>query len=164
MTIKKFFLLLQMGVFGLLVTPSAVNARSASATGIVTVAITVVPSCTVSATGLNFGAYSMLKVDATSNVTVTCTNGTSWAIRLGAGSGAYSNRKLTSGSNTLNYNLYTSSLNLQVWGDGSGGTGVVSGTGTGLPQARTVFGTIPALQPALYGTYTDNISVVVSFS
>ena len=62
---------------------------------------------------------------------------------VGGGSGAsFATRKMTSGANLLNYNLYTTSGSHQVWGDGTGSTATLGGTGTGSAQAVTVYGRV----------------------
>lgn len=80
-------------------------------------------------------------------------------------------RRLQSGVNLLNYNLYTTAAYSQVWGDGSGSTGVVAGsmvigfvfwptTDTGT---HTVFGRIPGAQDVSPGAYLDTIVVSVTY-
>ena len=90
-------------------------------------------SCSVSATALSFGPYdptSATPRDSTGTVTVTCTVlglSASWDILLSTGSsGSFAPRRLFSGGNSLQYNVYTNAGRTQVWGDGTGGTAKVS--------------------------------------
>jgi spore coat protein U-like protein len=81
----------------------------------------------------------------------------------GTGSGAtVATRKLTSGSNTINYMLYCDSGRSIVWGN-TVGTNTVSGTGSGDPQSYTVYGRVPAQTTPAAGTYNDTITVTVTY-
>ncbi len=73
-----------------------------------------------------------------------------------------------SGANTLQYNLYTTAGLLTIFGDGSGTTGTVAGTGLGVATVNTVqvFGQVPdsaTNQAAIPGNYTDTITVTVTY-
>lgn len=131
-------------------------------------------TCTVSATGVNFGVYNPLSGtpdDATGTVTMTCNLlvglFNSWTVALSTGNGSYSPRRLKNGANSLNYNLYTSAAHSSVWGDGSGSTTLVSDQALLVIGANintyTVYGRIPAGQDAAAGSYTDTIVVTVNY-
>src|SRR5688572_25492513 len=133
-------------------------------------------TCSVSATALGFGSYntlSPLNTDATGTVSVTCSNLLSLLVSYDVllskgGAGSYSPRRLASGGNTLNYNLYTSILRTTIWGDGTGGSSKVTDgylLGAIVPVTRnlTVYGRIPAQQNVASGTYTDSITVTVNY-
>lgn len=150
----------------------------------VSVTMTVASSCSInSATNLNFGSYNVLSASSatgSSNISVTCSNGTansiSVALSMGSNSTSFSPRTMKdAGGHTLNYNLFTTSVNTAactggvIWGDGTAGTSVVKGTGSGgsTPTVFTVFGCIPAGQDVTAGaseTYTDTITVTVTFT
>lgn len=137
------------------------------------------PTCTTTATALNFGNYNPLSGGAVrfnSTISITCTQvfpgGTvNYTIALSQGSGSYATRKLRSGANSLNYNLYTDSTYSAVWGNGSGGSVTVPGSGSlaagffaSFTNTATVYGQIPALQTtAIPGTYNDTITVTVTY-
>jgi spore coat protein U-like protein len=128
---------------------------------------TINANCLVSATNLNFGSTSSLasNVDATSTVTVQCTNSTAYTVALNAGTGTGATitvRKMTSGAHTINYSLYTDSARSILWGNGT--TGVTqSGTGSGNQQVYTVFGRIPPQSSPIPGSYSDTITVTVTY-
>ena len=131
------------------------------------VTATVVTSCNVSATNLNFGSTGSLgaNVDATSSVTPKCTNGTPYNVGLNAGTGTgatVATRKMTSGSNTTTYSLYRDSARTLVWGT-TIGTNTVSGTGTGSNQSLTVYGRIPVQATPAPATYSDTIVATVTY-
>lgn len=139
---------------------------------------TVVCSCNVSTVPVTFGTHNPLvaaPTDSTGSVTVTCGGVVGllipFQIDLGkGGSGTYSPRRMKSGSNTLDYNLYLDTNRSQVWGDGSAGTLSVSGgitldvLGFSPPVTTTIYGRIPGSQTATKpGSYTDSVSVLVTY-
>jgi spore coat protein U-like protein len=137
------------------------------------VSATVKPNCTTSATALGFGNYTPGSgaITANSTITVNCTKSTPYTVGLNPGSttgDAFIQRLMTSGANTLQYNLYTTAALTTVFGDGTGATGTDSGTGTGMANALTytVYGQVPdnaTNQASLPATYTDTITVTVSY-
>lgn len=150
------------------VLPTAAMAGTASSS--MSVTATVSATCTVSTTALAFGSVdtiSGLNVDNTGSLLVTCTNGSPWTASAGVGSGAgasYTNRKMTSGANLLNYNLYTTAARTVVWGNNTGGTAFLSGTGTGAVQTVTVYGRVNSGQTGVpAGAYADTVAVTVTY-
>lgn len=151
-----------------LVLPTAAIAGTASSS--MSVTATVTATCTVSTTALAFGSVdtiSGLNVDNTGSLSVTCTNGSPWTASAGVGAGvgaSYANRKMTSGANLLNYNLYTTAARTVVWGNNTGGTAFLSGTGTGAVQSVTVYGRVNSGQTGVpAGAYTDTVAVTVTY-
>jgi spore coat protein U-like protein len=131
---------------------------------------TVTANCTITTNPLAFGnvdSTSATNVDATGGLSITCTNGSAWAASAGFGSGSgasFANRKMTSGANLLNYNIYTSAARTTVWGDGTGSTATIGGTGTGSAQAVTVYGRVAGGQTTIpIGSYADTVSVTVTY-
>jgi spore coat protein U-like protein len=130
--------------------------------------ITVTANCTIlSAATLNFGSQGVLtaNVDQTSTLQVQCTNTTPYNIGLNAGtaSGAtVTTRQMTSGGVTVNYSLYSDSGRATNWGN-TVGTDTVSSTGTGALQSFTVYGQVPAQTTPAPATYTDTITVTVTY-
>lgn len=151
----------------------AVPAWAGTATTTFGVSGTVVPTCSVSAAPMSFGATIpgsiSANVDATTTITATCATGSSYSVSLNAGLGAgatFATRRMTSGANTLAYSLFLDSGRTDVWGDGVAGTTAGAAfftTGTGGAQALTVFGRIPAPQTIPTGLYSDTITVTVTF-
>lgn len=158
---------------GLFVTILCQTSWAGTATGTLSVTANVVDTCTVAATGnlLAFGAYTGALNNTNGSLSLTCTDGDTYtvALNIGTGSGAtFTNRVLTNPSpaGTLNYNIYTTAGRTVVWGDGTGTTATVAGTGTGALQTLTVFGQIPAGQTATVtpGNYTDTVTITVTFT
>lgn len=131
-------------------------------------------NCLVSAQNLAFADYvpAAGDVDAESQISVRCTTGTAFDVALNGGStagGSIGQRLMASGSDVLQYNLYTDAARTTLWGDGSEGV-VVSGEGEGMSpakaQIKTVYGRLPdslANQDAPPGDYSDVITVTVTF-
>jgi spore coat protein U-like protein len=121
-------------------------------------------TCTVTITNLAFAAYdvfSKTKTTSTGKVKVKCNVLDTYTISLSAGFGTFTSRVLESGSDQLDYNLYTNSAHTTIWGDGTSGTSTVSATSTGATY--TVYGLIPARQNVPVGTYSDTITVTVTY-
>lgn len=147
------------------------TAGAATKTTTMTVSTSVAGNCNVSTTNLNFGSYdASVALLGSADVSVRCSNGTAYTVKLGTGGGTFGQRLLTDGTNNLQYNLYTTSGFGTVWGDGTSSTGFVSGTGTGMSSSQaivhTVHGQLPnsvANQDVPTGAYTDNVIVTVEY-
>ncbi|WP_166212238.1 Csu type fimbrial protein [Cognatiluteimonas telluris] len=133
-------------------------------------------SCSVdtSSAQIAFGTYDPLSatpLDGIGTLRIRCDKnnvGATFALDRG-GSGSFLPRSMSSGANTLPYNLYKGSPNSGlVFGDGSGGTQTASavtapvGGGDFVGEVQ-VFGRIQAGENAAYGSYSDTIHVDVTF-
>jgi spore coat protein U-like protein len=147
------------------------SAQALTRTTTFNVNASVAANCLVSAGDLNFGSYvGTAALTGTSAVSVRCTNGSGYTVSLSTGLGSYATRLLSDGTNSLEYNLYTSAANTTVWGDGTNSSALVPGTGAGLALANavthTVYGTLPnnaTNQAAPAGSYSDTITVTVEY-
>ncbi|AWV05399.1 SCPU domain-containing protein (plasmid) [Burkholderia sp. JP2-270] len=131
-------------------------------------------ACTVSASGLAFGVYnpnSAAPTDSIGTVTLSCTSASGtggYTIELDAGGGgSYAGRRMSSGVSILPYQLYSDAAHSQIWGNGTGGSSVVTGTDN-IPQAGgtstyQVYGRIVARQAVSPGAYTDVVVVTVTY-
>lgn len=121
--------------------------------------------CSVSTRNINFGSYDVFNnssTESTGNIIVSCDSSAGYTISLSTGGGTFLNRVLSFGSYLLNYNLYIDPARSNVWGDGSGGTLMVSSV-TLTTSNHIVYGRIPARQNAFPGNYMDNVNVTISF-
>jgi spore coat protein U-like protein len=151
-----------------LVTPALAVASTTSTT--FTVSATVVDVCAVSAGNLGFGTYNPISgsaLDGTSTITVTCTLGTPYHVRLnqGANGASVSTRKMlrtAGGAQTLDYSLYRDSGRSQNWGQ-TDNTDTVDQSGTGVSQGITVYGRIPASTNVPPASYSDTVTVTISY-
>lgn len=140
-------------------------------------------SCTVTATGVSFGNYDPFgsNVDAAGNVRVSCrsliTLGTinySATLNKGLHGADFTPRQMANDANNiyrLDYYLYSDSGHTANWGDGTDGTGVVTGSITLfilLDSAyvdHPVYGRIPGSQTsAQVGSYSDTITVTIDYN
>ncbi len=144
-----------------------------------------VPACTISASPVSFGSYSHLDAfpaDSSGSLSLECqevgllTDPTllNYEISLSTGgAGSYNPRQLASGAQALNYNLYTDLSRSVIWGDGTSGTSTQTGMllvpGCVLmicptvQQNETVYSRAPAGQIVPAGSYSDAITVTVTY-
>lgn len=122
--------------------------------------------CNVTTSPVAFGTVDVTSgsnVDATGGISVTCTSGTAWAAAADAGNGSGATvtaRKMTSGSDLLNYALYTDSGRTTNFG----GANTITGTGTGSAQASTVYGRVPSGQTTVpVGSYADSVTISLTY-
>jgi spore coat protein U-like protein len=133
------------------------------------------PYCTVSALNLVFPAYDSMRAsptDTVGNITVSC-GGTagdivSHSLLLTPGaSPSFAVRTMRLGGTALNYNLFINAARTAIWGDGNGGSNIVSDsypvTPFGSIRSYAVYGRIFPRQNVPVGTYADTITVTVSF-
>jgi spore coat protein U domain-containing protein, fimbrial subunit CupE1/2/3/6 len=141
---------------------------AATTTSTFTVQITITASCAItSSPTLNFGATGVISanIDQTSTLQIQCTNTTPYNIGLNAGTSGgatVTTRKMTNGGATVSYSLFSDAGRTTNWGN-TVGTDTVASTGTGVAQSFTVFGRVPAQSTPAPGTYTDTITVTVTF-
>ncbi|MCK1712495.1 MULTISPECIES: spore coat protein U domain-containing protein [unclassified Bradyrhizobium] len=147
------------------VCPACSASLAGSTNASFTVNASVLNNCLVSAQNIDFGATGVLNanVDATGQLTVTCTPTTSYTVALNGGTTGSppASRKMSKGSETVTYGLYQDSARSQVWGDTSGTT--VPGTGTGLAQSLIVYGRVPPQPTPSPGLYSDTVVVTVTY-
>jgi spore coat protein U-like protein len=153
--------------FYLLGAPTCASLTASSGTFPFTASATVINDCIMTATNMTFATTSILNnpVNATSGLTVQCTNNDAYRIAFsGGGSGnALARTMLRTGGGTVAYQLYTDAGRTLIWGDGTGGTVANLGTGSGLQQLISVYGQVSAQTTAIPGNYSDNITATISF-
>ena len=128
--------------------------------------------CSMSASGVNFGTPPEGQTStAVGNLTLRCTgNGNpSYSIALTTGlSGIYALRQMGSGPDRLAYNIYTEASLGTIWGNGTGGSQVVTGRLQFQGQALLII-VVPVrarlpVQPApAPGSYHDTIVATLSY-
>ena len=130
------------------------------------VTASILSNCLLSATDLAFGTYSGSLINATSTILVACTNATPYNVGLNAGTATgatVTTRSMTGpGGTLLGYKLFSNSGRTVNWGN-TVGTNTVPGTGTGGVQTLTVYGQLPANQNGPPGSYSDTITVTLTF-
>ncbi|MGA2674755.1 MAG: spore coat U domain-containing protein [Terracidiphilus sp.] len=140
------------------------SAFAGTATANMAVSVTVNSNCTISANALGFGTYTGAVNQATTTLSVQCTNTTPYNVGLSAGAttnATVTTRQMLNGTAALNYTLTTSSYTGTNWGNTSGSW--VGGTGNGNAQTLTVYGQIPAGQFVTPGSYADTVVATVNY-
>lgn len=149
------------------------QAYAVTATGNLAVQIVISAECKVTTgvgtNAMDFGTTGVIDADInkTGRVDVSCTNGTSYNVALGQGlyGTAVTDRKMKSGTTTVNYVLYRDSARQQNWGVTTSGAGadVYTGTGNGSSQQIPVYGSVKAPQTPPPGIYTDTVAITVNY-
>lgn len=128
-----------------------------------------IAACWASSTGVSFGIYdpqAVTPVDTAGSITVECDRREpSATVTIGAGtSGNFAMRSLMNGSDTLQYNVFTDASRLQIWGDGSAGTGTIDvAPFPNRPITLTIYGRIPPGQNVRAGNYSDTLIVTIEY-
>jgi spore coat protein U-like protein len=129
-------------------------------------------NCIITAPDLNLGVFDGTNdLTASSTISINCTSGTTFNVDLSTGSSAtYAMRTLVNGTDTLNYNLYSTNTYTAVWGNGTGGTVRGAGTGQGMAagqvQSLTVYGRLLASDNTGAfgaGSYSDTIVATITY-
>ncbi|MFM0065191.1 Csu type fimbrial protein [Paraburkholderia aspalathi] len=158
---------LTYGFFLLLAPGCAALTTSAGSFGF-TASATVVNNCLISATNVAFTSTGVLSsaLNASGAITARCTNGDAYQIALSSGlSGSVAARQMqrAGGGGAVNYQLYTDAAHTSAWGDGTAGTTMATGTGSGNAVSITVYGRVPAQTTPMPGNYSDTITATISF-
>lgn len=136
------------------------------------VSATVSAYCVINSAGaIGFTSFNPSAGDqtASSTINVNCTNTTPFEINLSLGGGTNASltngRVMTSGSNTLTYQLYSDADYKNPWGDTSATNVHLTGAGFGTNTARTptVYAKIPSQPNAVPAAYTDTVTVTVTY-
>jgi spore coat protein U-like protein len=132
---------------------------------------TVSALCTVSTAPADFGSYNVLLPsanDIVTSITVECNDTPPPDVTISIGpspnSGGFDPRqmRLVSGSEFIDYNLYTDSGRTQIWGDGSGSTFTLTDkVFRRTPWIASVYGRIPPGQDVSIGTYNETLTVTI---
>jgi len=149
-----------------LITPACTTGSSASFG--FQVNATVINNCTISTTPIAFGANGVLNaaLRKTGTLSVQCVNNNAYQIALNGGivSGSVTGRQMKNSatSEKISYQL-SATLDGTIWGDGSGGTTLYSGTGNGAVQTMTMYGMVPAQGTPTPGDYKDTVTATIYF-
>lgn len=127
---------------------------------------TVVNNCVIGTSNLTFGTGSPLSDMRTSApLSVACTANSAYQLSLNGGlSGNPAARTMTNSltGEKLNYRI-SATPDGPAWGDGSGGTSVYSGTGSGATQSVMMYGLVPKQTAPTPGDYRDTVTVLLTF-
>jgi spore coat protein U-like protein len=150
--------------------PSCVTLTTNPSSPSFTVQATVINDCTISATNINFGTSGLLKstITAGGNLTVACTNKAPYSVSLSAGSGSnatVADRRMTrtGGAEQVSYQLYQDAAYSRAWGDGTIGTSLYAGVGTGATQNIPVYARVLPQSTSTPGNYIDTVIATITY-
>ena len=121
----------------------------------------------------NFGIINPLSgsnINTTGSFLLQCNanSGSSYSISLSAGNGTMLHRQMYSGSDFINYNLYTANDYSTVWGDGTNGSSIQTGSFASGPKNRNyiIYARIPVSDQSniAVGTYSDNVVINIIYN
>ncbi len=121
-------------------------------------------SCTISSSGVNFGAYDPIDAAdtrSTGAIRLACDTPVNVNIALSGGGRSTVDHAMSNGSSQLVYNLYADPQQTTIWGDGTGGSRTVPFDGTAVDHP--VYGSIIARQRVTAGSYADTITLTVTY-
>ena len=135
----------------------------------VTVSLTVAKDCKINAPNVNFGSAALASQfgQVSQAVQVDCTKNAVYKVAFSSGNSGTSRpwRTMSDGNgHTLQYNLYQSD-GTTIWDQTNPVTSTQIGTGATTPtQMQSYIAKVNTAQATpVAGTYTDNVSVVISF-
>lgn len=132
-------------------------------------------ACALVTTNLVFGNYvngSSIALDATTNMTVSCDGIAgqviTYTITINSGnSGLFTQRKLTNGANSIDYNIYLDPARTLIWGDGNAGTSILTDSYISITGMNSrnypVYGRITGNQVIPSGNYSDSLVVTLNY-
>lgn len=138
-------------------------------------------SCSATSAGIVLGIYTpnqAAPADSVGRVSVTCEKSVldalpltvPYSVEISRGGGAsYAAREMSSGTNSLRYNLYLDPSRTTIWGDATGGTSSAAGalqlqSPLGSSAAtHSFYGRVFAGQNLVPGSYADAIVITVVY-
>jgi spore coat protein U-like protein len=139
------------------------NAFAESKTANFDVKVQVLSTCSISASNMTFSSITTgttSNTDATSSLTVNCSQGTPYTVSLDGGKNYSAGRRLASGASYINYYFYSDAGRSSEWDSAA----PQSGTGSGSDQNVTVYGRIPSGQSIGYtGSYADTVIATITY-
>jgi spore coat protein U-like protein len=152
-----------------LITPTCASMTAQTVRFPFVITATVVNNCNITTTPLSFGSKSLISSAVTSSgtINVQCTNGDAYEVALDGGttSSSVSGRQMVGAGSggKVGYQLYLDSAYATAWGDGTSGTSMATGTGSGAAQSITVYGKVPLQTVPIPDTYSDTVKATVYF-
>ena len=136
---------------------------AASSTSSFDLNVQVLATCSISSSNMTFSSITTgttSNTDATSSLTVNCSNGTPYTIALGNGANYSNVRRMAWGASHVEYLLYQDSGRSTRWD----GINTVGANGSGSNQTYTVYGRIPSGQNITNtGMYGDTVIATVTY-
>ncbi len=142
------------------------SASAAQVTSNFNVAAQITGTCTLtSAATLDFGTQvsASSQINQTQDLSVDCTSGVDYLIGMDLGGNASGSvRRMASGGNFLNYEVFTDAARTLPY-SAINGVNNGQGTGTGSAVNFPVYGAILSQSTPPVGTYTDTLVVTLQY-
>ncbi|MDD9937443.1 MAG: spore coat U domain-containing protein [Myxococcales bacterium] len=130
-------------------------------------------ACVLGTAPMALGTYAARTIHAASpldfagTITLDCVAGTSARLSLDDGQNPAAGstdaaplRRMSDGSEHIDYNLYSDAARTSVWGTGAAGEPAPVNT---FPSALSIYGRVPPGQATSPGNYTDTVLLTASF-
>jgi spore coat protein U-like protein len=164
--------MLALAAMALMATPAFGASNSAN----VAVSATVINNCTITTTPVAFGNYDPLSASPDNNsgtVVITCTRGAATTVTLGDGNNFNVTRRMISGANFLNYELFQPPTTVPGaactyvspvrWGLLGGQIFTPGAAPSKAARTYNVCGQITAGQDLAAATFNDTVVATVNF-
>jgi spore coat protein U-like protein len=161
---------------GIVATICPIEAQAGTATGNLTVQMTITGSCTIGAATLNFGsdagaALLTAGVNASTTVSVTCTNGSPYSIGMDNGQNYLGTRRMVSSGAYIGYGLFLDSADTEAWSTTTSASSCTGGAntcalsvGNGSAQSINIYGAVPTVATApAAGSYSDTVTMTITY-
>jgi spore coat protein U-like protein len=129
-------------------------------TDTLTVTANVIDAALITGVGdIDFGNYDptdATPTDADGSVTIRATTGMIYTVYIG------SDRSMTLGADTLNYELYSDAARTSVWGS-TEPTGETYTSSSNAEATHPIYGRLAALQDVGDGAYSDTVTITVEW-
>jgi len=132
-----------------------------TATANLNVTATVITSCTVAGGSLAFGNYDPTlgsNLDQNGSFTVACTKGTSPIVGLNNGANFATSRRMSNGTDFLEYEIYKETGRTNIWGNAGGAA--VTKKGTTNLEKNYIQGGVEKTQIVVYPLFAEPYVVV----
>jgi len=132
----------------------------------------VTSNCRMTLTPLSFGSYDPLganatqELDAIATVSLTCTRNSIATVAIDRGqnpTGGNLTRRLASGDQRLDYEIYRDPARTETWSAGNNALRYVAAAGITSTSELMVYGRIPSGQDVASGNYNDVVTATVDF-
>lgn len=140
-------------------------ALATDTTGNMTTNAQIQAACSVSVDNMNFGTISYKNTNISlAKLATTCSKGIVGTGSLSTGNSSDYARYMTNGTDNSDHLKYDITMpGGLTLGDGSGTTGTLSITGTGVEVQQWLSGTLPKSQYLTPGNYSDNLTFTLSY-
>ena len=127
-------------------------------------------ACQISVTPMTFGDYlpsDPQAMQGSASLDITCPVGVPYQVSASEGFAmqGFAPRYLqhSTSTDTVAYNLFLDPMGQEVWGDGTPGTKVITGTGMTSGTSYSIYGAVFPNQQAGAGSYSDAINILVEW-